>query len=110
MTDINRKVLSSEDLRIIPINAVIQQIYDLIVSSAKNGQLFVDVSFGSYLRRKSEHLATEQNQEFVRDEISKLFPGIQFIAQGTATLYYDSASYTYSVWKATWAEEQDDIA
>lgn len=110
MTDTNRKVLSSEDLRIIPINAVIQQIYDLIVSSARNGQLFVDVSFGSYLRRKSEHLATEQNQEFVRDEISKLFPSIRFIAQGTATLYYDSASYTYSVWKATWAEEQDDIA
>jgi len=109
MANVPVEGLSSKDLRMLPINYVIRQNYNFIVSYATEGNLFVEVCFGYDLHRRSPHLATEQNINFVREELIKLLPGVKFTNKGTTkTVRFNGGTFTYDIWTASWEEYEEE--
>jgi len=95
------EILTSKKLRLLPLYNVITDIYEMIVSAASQGNLFVDFSIDYLLDKIKHRLVTEQNRNCILDELPLLFPDLNIYENG-------SNNQGYILWRASWEEEMEN--
>jgi hypothetical protein len=97
------EVILNKDLRLLPLNIVITEIYDSIIYTASRGKLSIDFCIEDYLSNISLDLLNIKNNNIVLNELKQLFPEIEFTQIGLN-------SYNDIVWKACWENDIEDVA
>jgi hypothetical protein len=103
-------IIPSNQLRLIPLYAIITHIYEKIIEKAAECEFtyafIIEDLIHKYYEFKTK-LATPGNKMFIINEIKRLFPGIKITEIGEK---YSARSRYNSYWCASWEEETDDIA
>lgn len=103
------EIIPSNQLRLIPLYAIITHIYEGIIERASKYAFtytfMIESIIEDYKIRKK--IATPGNKMFIINEIKRLFPGIK-ITELVAPSYFPDGSE--SCWSASWEEETNDIA
>jgi len=108
------EILSSKDLRLLPLTIIISEIHDLIVSYAASAKLFCDFSIGSLLENIDKKIATPDNRNYILEELHKLFPDVKFteICVNSPN-YVNNPKYVnnphYKLYRANWGECIEEI-
>lgn len=109
MTEQDRtlQIIPSNELRLIPLDIIIEHIYDKITEKASIGELSYSFNIDKLINhyRINTRVSTPNNKMYIIDEIQKLFPGIKITEIQEKT----SCSLYNSYLNARWEEELDDI-
>lgn len=101
-------IIPSNELRLIPLYAIITHIYEGIIKMASKYvftyNFMIESIIEDYKIRKK--IATPGNKLFIINEIKRLFPGIK-ITEIVAPSYFPDGSE--SCWSASWEEELHDV-
>jgi len=103
------EIIPSNQLRLIPLYAIITHIYEDIIEKAAECEFTYGFNIEELIHNYYEFntkLATPGNKTYIINEIKRLFPGIKITEIGEK---YNARSQYNSYWKACWEEELEDI-
>jgi hypothetical protein len=103
-------IIPSNQLRLIPLYAIITHIYEKIIKKAAECEFTYAFIIEDLIHKYYEFntkLATPGNKTYIINEIKRLFPGIKITEIGEK---YSARSRYNSYWSASWEEETDNIA
>ena len=103
------EIIPSNQLRLIPLYAIITHIYEDIIEKAAECEFTYGFNIEELIHKYYEFntkLATPGNKTYIINEIKRLFPGIKI----TEIVEKHNARCRYnSYWSASWEEELDDV-
>ena len=101
-------IIPSNQLRLIPLYAIITHIYEKIIEIASKCGFTYTFMIENIIEdyKIKKRIATPGNKKFIINEIKRLFPGIK-ITEIVAPSYFPDDSE--SCWSASWEEELDDV-
>jgi len=101
-------VIPSNELRLIPLYAIITHIYEKIIEKAAECEFTYTFMIENIIEdyKIKKRIATPGNKIFIINEIKRLFPGIK-IAEIVAPSYFPDDSE--SCWSASWEEEELEV-
>jgi hypothetical protein len=102
------EIIPSNQLRLIPLYAIITHIYEDIIEKAAECEFTYGFNIEELIHKyeMNTKLATPGNKTYIINEIKRLFPGIKI----TEIIEKYSAMSRYnSYWSASWEEELDDV-
>lgn len=109
MTEQDRtlQIIPSNELRLIPLDIIIEHIYDKITEKASIGELSYSFNIDKLINHYgiNTRVSTPNNKMYIIDEIQTLFPGIKITEIQEKT----NCSLYNSYLNARWEEELDDI-
>jgi len=103
-------IIPSNQLRLLPLYAIITHIYEKIIEKAAECEFTYAFNIDQLIHKYYEFntkIATPSNKTYIINEIKGLFPGIKITEIGEK---YSARSRYNSYWSASWEEETDDIA
>ena len=102
------EIIPSNQLRLIPLYAIITHIYEDIIEKAAECEFTYGFNIEELIHKYYEFntkLATPGNKTYIINEIKRLFPGIKI----TEIVEKHSAMCRYnSYWSASWEEEKTE--
>ena len=103
------EIIHSNQLRLIPLYAIIAHIYEDIIEKAAECEFTYGFNIEELIHKYYEFntkLATPGNKTYIINEIKRLFPGIKI----TEIVEKHNARCRYnSYWSTSWEEELDDV-
>ena len=101
-------IIPSNQLRLIPLYAIITHIYEKIIERAVCCESTYDFNIDKIIQNYefNPKIATPGNKTYIINEIKRLFPGIKITEFGEK---YSARSRYNSYWSASWEEELDDV-
>jgi hypothetical protein len=102
-------VIPSNELRLIPLYAIITHIYEKIIEKAAECEFTYAFIIEDLIHKYYEFntkLATPGNKLYIINEIKRLFPGIKITEIGEK---YSARSRYNSYWTASWEEEELEV-
>ena len=101
-------IIPSNQLRLIPLYAIITHIYEKIIEKAAECESNYAFNINQLIHKYelNTKIATHSNKMYIINEIKRLFPGIKITEIGEK---YSAMSQYNSYWTACWEEELDDI-
>lgn len=102
------EIIPSNQLRLIPLYAIITHIYEGIIEKASSYVFSYTFSIESIIEdyKIKKKIATPGNKTFIINEIKRLFPGIKITEIVPPSYFPDDSD---SCWSACWEEELDDV-
>ena len=104
----SRAIIPSNQLRLIPLYAIITHIYEDIIEKAAECEFTYGFNIEELIHKYykfNTKLATPGNKTYIINEIKRLFPGIKI----TEIVEKHSAMCRYnSYWSASWEEEKTE--
>jgi hypothetical protein len=102
------EIIPSNQLRLIPLYAIITHIYEDIIEKAAECEFTYTFMIENIIKdyKIKKKIATPGNKTYIINEIKRLFPGIK-ITEHVAPSYFPDGSE--SCWSASWEEELDDV-
>jgi hypothetical protein len=106
------EVIPANQLRLIPLYAIITHIYETIIEKAADCEFTYDFGIEQLIKEygMNEKLATPKNKTHIINEIKRLFPGIKIteIAEKYSIKRHRLVEEYNSYWRACWEEEFND--
>lgn len=102
------EVIPSNQLRLIPLYAIITHIYEKIIEKAAECEFTYAFNIDQLIKNHelNAKIATPGNKTYIINEIKRLFPGIKITEIGEK---HNARSQYNSYWNASWEEELDDV-
>jgi len=102
------QIIPSNQLRLIPLYAIITHIYEKIIEATFDCEFTYAFNIDQLIKNHelNPKIATPGNKTYIINEIKRLFPGIKITEIGEK---YNARSQYNSYWKACWEEELEDI-
>jgi len=102
------QIIPSNQLRLIPLYAIITHIYEKIIEATFDCEFTYAFNIDQLIKNHelNPKIATPGNKTYIINEIKRLFPGIKITEIGEK---YNARSQYNSYWKACWEKELKDI-
>jgi hypothetical protein len=98
------QIIPSNQLRLIPLYAIITHIYEKIIEATFDCEFTYAFNIDQLIKNHelNPKIATPGNKTYIINEIKRLFPGIKITEIGEK---YSAMSQYNSYWNASWEEE-----